>query len=273
VRAAWIVAGLLAFCALTLAAVGVLLSGDPEGRGWVPASRCFVGALGVGALDALLVACIVVRHVLRFLGVLTVLLSFTRPAHAAEPDWQAVSHAAALAAAETDVELCAREAAVTGRDRAALCAKRAAALVALRAELDAIVKTNRKRFAMRLAELEPKWWAEPGRVGQGVVFRCPHCRATWLCVAFANPLDGGAPWDIGTNERRPISKLWDVLYGPLAGGRYQGAVLQPGDLVVPPGHLWTRHGEAFEALTLAPSVDASAAGCWHGFLQNGAVTC
>jgi hypothetical protein len=90
-------------------------------------------------------------------------------------------------------------------------------------------------------------------------------------VAFANPLDGGAPWDIGTRERRPIRKLWEVLYGPLVGGRFQGGVIEAGTAVVPPGHLWTRTGETFETLSLSPSVDASPAGCWHGFVQNGGI--
>lgn len=125
---------------------------------------------------------------------------------------------------------------------------------------------------MTLAGLDPKWWAAPGRRGQGIVFRCPHCLRVYLCVAFANPLDGGPPWDIGTHERRPIRPLWDVLYGPMVDGRYQGAVLQPGTNVVPPGFLWTRSGESFTDLSLSPSVDASAAGCWHGFVANGQVT-
>lgn len=126
---------------------------------------------------------------------------------------------------------------------------------------------------MRLTDLDPRWWAAPGRAGQGVVFLCPHCRKTWLCVAFANPLDGGEPWDVGTGERRPISKLWDVLYGGERDerGRYVGGVLQAGEVVVPPGTLWTRAGDTFDALTLSPSVDASPAGCWHGFVQGGGI--
>lgn len=82
---------------------------------------------------------------------------------------------------------------------------------------------------MRLEELEPKWWAAPGRHGQGVVFRCPCCRKDWLCVAFANPVDGGPAWDIGTRERRPIRQLWELLYG----GPYWLALKH--DLVQPRG--------------------------------------
>lgn len=124
---------------------------------------------------------------------------------------------------------------------------------------------------MRLADLDPTFWAAPGRRGQGIVFLCPHCRRTYLCVAFANPIDGGDPWDIGTLERRPIRELWDVLYGPRVEGRYVGAVLQPGTEVVPPGHLWQRAGDTFGSLSLTPSVDASRASCWHGFVTNGEV--
>ena len=125
---------------------------------------------------------------------------------------------------------------------------------------------------MRLAELEPKWWAEPGRHGQGIVFLCPHCRGGLLCVAFANPLDGRAPWDVGTEQCRPISKLWELLYGDLeAEVQPADALVKRGTWVVPPGCLWTRSGDTFETLSLTPSVDASRAGCWHGFVTNGAI--
>ena len=122
---------------------------------------------------------------------------------------------------------------------------------------------------MRLTDLDPKLWAAAGRHGQGVVFLCPHCRVTYLCVAFANPLDGGAPWNIGTHECRPIRQLWELLYGDLGDPAVRGAVLPKGTNVVPPGFLWQRTGETFEDLTLTPSVDASPAGCWHGFVTKG----
>lgn len=117
---------------------------------------------------------------------------------------------------------------------------------------------------MRLVDLDPKWWAAQGRIGQGMVFLCPHCRQGYLCVAFANPLDGGQPWNIGTEEHRPISALWDILY--------DGGVIPVGTWIVPPGYSWQRVGETFDSLSLSPSVDASKAGCWHGFLTNGEIT-
>ena len=111
---------------------------------------------------------------------------------------------------------------------------------------------------MRLTDLSPKWWAAPGRVGQGVLFLCPHCEETWLCVPFRNPLDGGAPWELSPSPR----SLWEVIYP---------TYLPRGTTMVPPGHLWLREGDDFDSLGLRPSVDASRAGCWHGFVRNGEV--
>ena len=79
---------------------------------------------------------------------------------------------------------------------------------------------------MRLIDLEPRWYSEHGRQGQGLTFQCPACRETRLGVALANPVDGGAPM-------------------PLA---YRGNE----------GRLWERAaGTTFEDLSLTPSIDAS----------------
>lgn len=91
---------------------------------------------------------------------------------------------------------------------------------------------------MRLADLEPKWIEKGGRV-VGVRFLCPCCTGPYLAVLFANPPDGGPahPDDAsapGNNE----------------------------------GRRWQRSGEAFDTLSLSPSVDASPAH-WHGFITNG----
>jgi hypothetical protein len=48
--------------------------------------------------------------------------------------------------------------------------------------------------------------------------------------------------------------------------------LPVGTWCIPPGIVWTRAaGDTFETLTLSPSIDASPAGHWHGFIQNGEV--
>lgn len=100
---------------------------------------------------------------------------------------------------------------------------------------------------MRLVDLNPRWAMDADiviggqtrhdadRHGMAVSFECPHCRTTRLCVFFDNPIDGKPPTD-------------------------------------EPGPRWHRIGETFEELTLVPSVDASAHGHWHGFVQHGSVT-
>lgn len=99
---------------------------------------------------------------------------------------------------------------------------------------------------MRLSDLNPSFFTEwsppdqPQRSGCGVIFDCPHCVAAGkpvgereiLSVPFANPIDGG-----------PAMSTRKVL--------------------------WQRTGDTFENLTLAPSVDASGFGHWHGFIING----
>lgn len=106
---------------------------------------------------------------------------------------------------------------------------------------------------MRLTELEPRWFDVPG-VGtnrDGVTFLCPHCHTQRLAVQFANPIGG---------EVRPLISNRQAMEHPELGRD-----------VVWPGHLWQRTGETFETLTLAPSVDASKSGHWHGFVQNGEI--
>jgi hypothetical protein len=103
---------------------------------------------------------------------------------------------------------------------------------------------------VRLTELNPRWWNTGGdRSGMGVSFDCPHCRTTRIGVAFANPIDGGAPSHLRAIEVMPVVAS-----------------------AVPPGIAWQRTGETFETLTLSPSVDTSNSGHWHGWVRAGEVT-
>lgn len=105
---------------------------------------------------------------------------------------------------------------------------------------------------MRLVDLEPRWWADAGRRGQGLTFICPHCRSVRLGVAFTNPLDGGPPHRLALDDQLRF----------VHGAEYSE---NPNDAEA----CWTRTGEDFETLTLAPSVDASRSGHWHGVIQDG----
>lgn len=114
---------------------------------------------------------------------------------------------------------------------------------------------------MRLVDLNPRWFAQDGRSGQGIVFDCPHCPGskTTLAVAFKNPFDGGLPIPLHTEE---LYRLIDPAYW-LGDARHME--------VVPPGVHWTRDGDTFGTLSITPSVDASASGHWHGYITNGEV--
>jgi hypothetical protein len=101
---------------------------------------------------------------------------------------------------------------------------------------------------MRLTELEPRWVASNwdsalGGIKFGITFLCPHCRTQRLAVCFDPP--------IGRDERLQLNAWAD----PRANAK----------------HVWKREGDTFDTLTLAPSVDASSSGHWHGFITNGAI--
>jgi hypothetical protein len=114
---------------------------------------------------------------------------------------------------------------------------------------------------VKLTELKPRWFAEPGRTGQGVTFDCPCCRTqppekqVRLAVTFKNPLDGGSSF--------PLNKM-RVLWEAINPNKDPGM-----PVTVPPGFLWERSGDSFEEMSFMPSVDASPAGHWHGFVRNG----
>ncbi len=91
---------------------------------------------------------------------------------------------------------------------------------------------------VRLTDLDPKWISDNDRIGIGLTFECPCGR----CASASRAI------------RIPV-----FFERPLSGGPEQGKLL------------WRRTGDTFEALTLSPSIDMSAHGHWHGWVQNGAV--
>jgi len=104
--------------------------------------------------------------------------------------------------------------------------------------------TQRKR----LSDLNPIWIGAggpgiirtldgasvPRREGVGVMFDCP-CGCESPCyVPFSNPLDGDGP-------------------------------------IQPEKATWSRMGDTFETLTLAPSIRRVGGCAWHGFIQDGGI--
>lgn len=98
---------------------------------------------------------------------------------------------------------------------------------------------------MKLFELNPRWFALDGQ-RVGLTFECPHCREQRLgVVAF---------------HHQGHEAIEDTYIRA-----HHGAT--------PDASIWTLvTSEDFANLTLAPSIDASSSGHWHGFITNGEIT-
>lgn len=98
---------------------------------------------------------------------------------------------------------------------------------------------------MRLIELEPRW-LEPGKI---FAFRCPRCQKTWLtCTVVA----------------MTFREQCAVIARELPDNH--------GDVVTCAPLAWSMtNGPSFEAMTIAPSIDASQSGHWHGHITNGEI--
>jgi hypothetical protein len=99
---------------------------------------------------------------------------------------------------------------------------------------------------MKLTDLWPHWIdLDEHRVA--FVFLCPHCRAIWMSCALV-PLSH-------MQQRQAFHHI------AAEGGQV---------IMCRQGAVWTINGEwGFDLLTVVPSLDASAAGHWHGHIANG----
>jgi hypothetical protein len=100
-----------------------------------------------------------------------------------------------------------------------------------------------------LLELDPAWLILDGR-RVGFMFRSPKDPA-WHQIVLAEPID----------QRR---EQWRLAAEAVPDSKSQTAG---------PGVVWTFEGGIdagdFSTLTVFPSVDGSAGGLWHGWIQNG----
>lgn len=98
---------------------------------------------------------------------------------------------------------------------------------------------------MRLTDLEPRWLTP-----DLFVFRCPHCRKTWLsCKTRAMTI----------KEQFEHFRAADI---EPAGPKY-GVVPMKVEVA------WKVRDRNFASMTVSPSIDASAAKHWHGHITNG----
>jgi hypothetical protein len=107
---------------------------------------------------------------------------------------------------------------------------------------------------MRLADLEPRWVAYADDPHAAMFFRCPHCvingaeSRVWLTVTF-----------------RPIPLRDQFVLAQRTFGRGYDVAPARGDFA------WWRSGAGFDDLSVAPSVDYSNGGHWHGFIVAGQI--
>lgn len=101
---------------------------------------------------------------------------------------------------------------------------------------------------MKLTELEPRWIIN----GQVFVFRCPHCRQTWLSCK-----------NVVMSTHDQVELFQKAGLDP-CGPRY--AVVPMKAEVC-----WRLKGNDFASLTVEPSIDASSSGHWHGHINAGAI--
>lgn len=108
---------------------------------------------------------------------------------------------------------------------------------------------------MKLLDLDPRW-LQVGNRKVGFVFKCPHCRTTYLSCFFERfPVltgDGAAhPSQFDLFERfLPVVDAHQVV---------------PSDT----NAKWTRTGDDFATMSVMPSINAAASGHWHGFITGG----
>ena len=99
---------------------------------------------------------------------------------------------------------------------------------------------------MRLVDLSPRWIYKT----KVFAFLCPHCRKTWLtCKRVVMS---------GEQQREII-------------GAHFGEDMQHEVVGCKDAYSWRFDGLDFATMSVHPSLDASAAGHWHGHIRGGLI--
>lgn len=112
---------------------------------------------------------------------------------------------------------------------------------------------------MKLVELDPRWIEYEGRK-VGFVFLCPHCfpkQRQWLSCFFE-------PFSVLNGGKEPNQYHFFEQAIPSEEEAEQAVGCNK-------RASWTKTSEDFGNISVMPSIDASAAGHWHGFVTNGEV--
>lgn len=116
---------------------------------------------------------------------------------------------------------------------------------------------------MRLTDLDPRWLVVDGK-RFGIVFKCPHCQKCYLSCFFV-PM----PHIAGDDYHDCQYALFHTALPEISAHDLYEIVPCRRDfawVAAPPADQAT-----FENLSITPSLDASAAGHWHGFVTAGEI--
>lgn len=132
---------------------------------------------------------------------------------------------------------------------------------------------------MRLVDLSPRWLEHRGeRIA--IMFRCPHCvrsgnqSGDWLTCFFKAAGDLPAvPQDYPIEEMRGCRGERALFYEALREMGHPDPVDGCYSDVVDckPTCAWKRTSDDFGSMSVTPSIDASAAGHWHGYITAGEI--
>lgn len=120
---------------------------------------------------------------------------------------------------------------------------------------------------MRLVDLKPKWMRINGEA-VAIIFLCPRCvvrgtgcdgkRLTWLTCTFKV---------LGNREQREMIER-AIQEHP---ADFAATGTEEHDVVGCKPLAWKRSNKLLESISVAPSLDASKAGHWHGHIRDGAI--
>lgn len=128
---------------------------------------------------------------------------------------------------------------------------------------------------MRLTDLKPRWLdLNGGHIA--IMFLCPHCPTgdTWLTCFFIQAgsipkTDGNYPIEALRWTRGERVLFYEALKEMGHPDPVEGAYHDVVDCK--PDCCWTKSSDDFNTMSCSPSLDASAAGHWHGFITNGEI--
>ena len=120
---------------------------------------------------------------------------------------------------------------------------------------------------MRLTDLEAMWLERKGKK-IAIMFLCPHCfpaKRQWLTCFFIKAGDLPPDKDGMRGERRIFEKALQAKDEPNPERAWWDVV------GCQPNIAWTKDSDDLETISIVPSLDASPAGHWHGFIQKGMI--